>query len=555
MAFLPIAERELRVAARQSRTWWRRVMTTSVGLVLFAFMLMVLGQWRGLNLVGRELFTALSWVGMIYALLSGPLTSADCLSRERRDGTLGLLFLTDLHSYDVVLGKMAAGSLRIVLDLTAVLPVAALPMLMGGVGLGQLAVVALALVNITFLSLAIGTCASAISRSSRSSLAMTLGVLFFLTSGLALVGDAIGGSSRAEPWLFMLSPAYAMAKCVGGLLAGHRWEYWLNMGAMHAFGWMCLAVAGWRTRHSWRDLPASTRAPWLQERFEQWCKGSAAARQAWRRFMLNRNPVGWLEGRDRLQQRMLWGILLAVAIPGAIEHLVHPSNWPDEDWVILWAAFAHYLLCVWIAIQAPRRLADDKESGALELLLCTPLKPAEIVRGCMMILRRRFGRGLLALLALDVFFAYAYYSEHGGWGTFLATPMWQFAICVLVVAPVQAYSLARIGVYEGLAQTTSLRASFMTAWNAGLLPWLSWFAVMLSLQASQRYLLFPQRMTDKIAFGAWVSVHVLVCAICVAYASCRLHWSFRSLAAQAHAIPSWKRWRWGSRRYIARPAV
>src|SRR5215468_1333048 len=73
--------------------------------------------------------------------------------------------------------------------------------------------------------------------------------------------------------------------------------------------------------------------------------------------------------------------------------------WPDEDVAIGWAIWAHYILCLWIAIQAPRRLADDKQSGALELLLCTPLTPREIVRGSMGILRRQFGRGLAGLLA------------------------------------------------------------------------------------------------------------------------------------------------------------
>jgi ABC-type transport system involved in cytochrome c biogenesis permease component len=543
MAFLPIAERELRVAARQSKTWWRRVMTTTVGLVLFVFMLMILGRFRGLNLIGRELFMSLSWVGMIYALLSGPLTTVDCLSSERREGTLGLLFLTDLHSYDVVLGKMAAASLRSVLDLTAVLPLVALPMLMGGVGLGQLAVVALTLVSITFLSLAVATYASALPRSGRSSLAIALGVLFFLTAGLSLVGDAVGVKGQFEPWWYALSPVSAMSKSVGGLLAGHHWEYWLSMGAMNVFGWTCLVLAARRTRHSWRDVPGSARAHRLQEWFEQWRQGSAAARQAWRQFMLSRNPVAWLEGRDRLQQRVLWGILLGVAITGAVGHALHPSAWPDEEFVVVWASFSYYTLCVWIAIQAPRRLADDKEVGALELLLCTPLKPGQIVRGCMVILRRRFGRGLLALIALDLFFAFAYYSEHGGWNEFVRTPLWQCALCVLVVAPVQTYCLARIGVYQGLAETTSLRASFMTAWNAGLLPWISWFAVMLSMTTSQRYLMFPQQITDELAFGAWVSVQMLVCTSCMAYASWRLHWRFRYLAAKAHEIPWWKRWR------------
>jgi ABC-type transport system involved in cytochrome c biogenesis permease component len=542
MPFLPIAERELRVAVHQPRTWWRRVMTTTVGLALFAFMFAVLGQFRGLLFIGRELFAALSWVGMIYALLAGPLTTADCLSRERRDGTLGLLFLTDLRSYDVVLGKMAAASLRIALDLTAVLPLAAIPMLMGGVSLTQVAVVAVAIVTIMFLSLAVGTCASALSSSGRSSLAITLGVLFFLTVGLELLGDAIPINGWAAPWFYMLCPISLMAYSVAGLLRAHRWWYWLNMGGIHLFSWICLVIAAWRIKNSWRDLPASARALRLNARFEMWRKGSATARQAWRRLMMNRNPVGWLEGRDRLQHRMLWGTILLAAITAAITHLVAPSKWPDEDWVILWAIFGHYILCVWIAIQAPRRLADDKESGALELLLCTPVKPAEIVRGSMMILRRRFGRALLALLVLDAFIGLAYFSEHGGWDKFRGGDLWRLAICALVVAPVQAYSLARIGIYEGLVQTTSVRASFMAAWNAGLLPWVSWIAFMLGIETAQRYLRIPRRVTADLAFGAWAGVQLLMCTLCLARASWRLHWSFRSLAAQTPGTRWWKRW-------------
>jgi hypothetical protein len=160
---------------------------------------------------------------------------------------------------------------------------------------------------------------------------------------------------------------------------------------------------------------------------------------------------------------------------------------------------------------------------------------------------------LLALLVLDAFFAYCFCSEHGGWDKFLTTPYWQFAVCVLVVAPLQTYSLARIGIYEGLAQTTSLRASFMTAWNACLLPWISWFAAMLTLETCQRYLILPGRITDTVAFSMWVSVQVFVCGLCTAYAVWRLHRNFRSLAAQARTIPWWKRWPANIRGYLARP--
>jgi ABC-type transport system involved in multi-copper enzyme maturation permease subunit len=543
--FLPIVERELRVAARQPRTWWRRVLTTGVALVLFGFFFWAVGGFTGLSFVGQYLFAVLVALGTVYVLLAGPFATADCLSRERREGTLGLLFLTDLHSYDVVLGKMAAASLYVVLDLIAALPVAALPLLMGGVSLGQLAVVALALVNIMFLSLAIGTCASAQFSSGRSSLAVTVGALILLTFGVAIVGEGLFGvnmTSPAAPYFYMFSPMYAMSRCLGGVFTTPKWDYWLNLGGMHALGWVCLLAASWRTTNSWRDLPTSARQRRWREWFGRWRQGSAVSRLAWRRFMLDKNPVSWLEGRDRLQERLLWQIILAVAILGAVIHLHAPSEWPDEEWVVGWPILAHYVLCMWIAIQAPRRLADDKESGALELLLCTLITPAEIVRGCMLLLWRRFGRVLLALMAVDAFFACAFFSEHGGWGYFRSSHLLELALYALVVFPVQAYSLARTGLYQGLVQATSLRASFVVIWLAGLLPWLVWGAFLMSWSiALNRFRTLPC-ITDQFVFGSWAGAYLLVCGLFLAHASWRLRRNFRALAGQADGRPWWKRW-------------
>src|SRR5262245_43592514 len=120
--------------------------------MVFSFVYLVVGQWGGLSRVGKEIFSGLAVVGMIYALLAGPLTTVDCLSRERREGTLGLLFLTDLRGYDVVLGKMAAAAFDMVLGLTAVLPLLSIPLLMGGVNLTQFTRLVLTLANLTFFS-------------------------------------------------------------------------------------------------------------------------------------------------------------------------------------------------------------------------------------------------------------------------------------------------------------------------------------------------------------------------------------------------------------------
>src|SRR5437762_6345486 len=61
---------------------------------------------------GRYLFRALFGFAFVYCLFIGARLTADCLSEEKRDGTLGLLFLTDLKGYDVVFGKLAATSVN-----------------------------------------------------------------------------------------------------------------------------------------------------------------------------------------------------------------------------------------------------------------------------------------------------------------------------------------------------------------------------------------------------------------------------------------------------------
>ena len=131
MTVLPIVDRELRVAARQRATYWTRLGIASgaifVGLVVF-----VLTSGLAPQQTGRHIFTWLAGSLLGYCLAYGRRATADCLSQEKRDGTLGLLFLTDLKGHDVVLGKLVATSLRGFYGLLAVFPVLAVPLLLGG---------------------------------------------------------------------------------------------------------------------------------------------------------------------------------------------------------------------------------------------------------------------------------------------------------------------------------------------------------------------------------------------------------------------------------------
>src|SRR6266508_1949625 len=138
MTVLPIVERELRVAARKPGTYWMRVLAALVAIVVFTWMILTLFRDNvPSTLHGRFLFRALFTFAFFSCLFIGARVTADNLSEEKREGTLGLLFLTDLKGYDVILGKLVAASLNAFYGLVAIFPVLAIPLLLGGVSPGE----------------------------------------------------------------------------------------------------------------------------------------------------------------------------------------------------------------------------------------------------------------------------------------------------------------------------------------------------------------------------------------------------------------------------------
>jgi hypothetical protein len=95
MTFLPIVERELRVAARRHSTFSMRLVLALAAMAI-GFFLYLARSWQPPQTVAKEIFGGLGALALLYCLASGRRWTADCLSEEKREGTLGLLFLTDL---------------------------------------------------------------------------------------------------------------------------------------------------------------------------------------------------------------------------------------------------------------------------------------------------------------------------------------------------------------------------------------------------------------------------------------------------------------------------
>ena len=240
---LPIVERELRVAARQRSTYWVRL-GIAVGAILVAVLIFVLTFGLPSAQTGRHTFEWLAGIMMLYCLAYGRRATADCLSVEKREGTLGLLFLTDLKGHDVVLGKLVATSVRGFYGLLAVFPVLAIPLLLGGITNGEFWRVVLVLMDTFLFSLAIGILGSALSRDQQRAMAANLTLLLLLH----------GGASGMHVCAGLLRPRAAQASSVAVLLPG-LCLLSLRRRPLHNRPGPLLVVGG---RHPRLDLAADT---------------------------------------------------------------------------------------------------------------------------------------------------------------------------------------------------------------------------------------------------------------------------------------------------------
>src|SRR5687767_2504078 len=170
MTVLPVVVREMSVLARRKSTYWSRAATGLVSLLIMLWLLLVSRAHVTYAEMGTTIFLVLSSLSFAFAVLAGVQATSDSVSEEKREGTLGLLFLTDLRGWDVIAGKLAATSFGAVLALMGIIPMLSLALLLGGVTFAQFGLVAVVLLNTLFLSLALGVFVSTLSENERKAM-------------------------------------------------------------------------------------------------------------------------------------------------------------------------------------------------------------------------------------------------------------------------------------------------------------------------------------------------------------------------------------------------
>jgi hypothetical protein len=239
-----------------------------------------------------------------------------------------------------------------------------------------------------------------------------------------------------------------------------------------------LLSASFLLPRSWQEKSAASRVTgrmgWLQRmRF-----GDAGFRYS-RRWRLNRNPFHWLATRDRWPGRssalVLAGLLL-VWFCFLVGCFSKSGRTKDVSFgVVMFMGYGiHQVLKCLIAIESSRRLSEDYHSGALELLLVTPISVRQILDGQRRALREIFlGPMALALLCNAGLF----------WLIFWANPMkmnnedlWIFCemyLCGAMLLLLDFHALSWIGMDMALSTRRHQRAVFATLARVMLLPWLA----------------------------------------------------------------------------------
>jgi ABC-type Na+ efflux pump permease subunit len=401
MRFLSVADRELRAAARRKRTFVVRWITGLAFFVLLVWLFWAFDVFSNRR-VAPAVFQVYAGVIFFYCLFVGTAQTADCLSSEKREGTLGLLFLTNLNSTDIIAGKLCSSALVTVYGLFAIFPMMALPLLLGGITFAHFWQTVLALLNGILFSVAAGFVASVLCVRQFTAIAVATGLA--LTVGVGLLGaaaivDAVRGPRIWVEALASFCPFYSLISADGSRVFGQN-HYWLSLGlvACLSLGWLVLVTL--RLARTWRDRPKKAGWNWRNVRWQRWRARRSAGRVQFRKRLLDCNPFFWLAGRGRVGApifMLLIVILVAVASFAVTPYFsramrvgggMGPLVGCFFTW--LWTGLAiHALVLYYAAMISSQRLAEDKQTGALELILCTPASERQISRGLWLAFVRR----------------------------------------------------------------------------------------------------------------------------------------------------------------------
>jgi ABC-type transport system involved in multi-copper enzyme maturation permease subunit len=526
MTVLPIVGRELRVASRRRGTWLTRIIAAFLTVAVGAFVLFLAESGERPGDIAARMFKTVAGFLFVYTTIAGPLVTCDCLSEEKREGTLGLLFLTDLKGYDIVFGKLAATSMNTIYGMFAVVPLVAIPILMGGVSSAEFWRVVIVAVSLLMLSLSAGILASSLSRSDHRAM-----LLSFVILGALIFGPAFcslpDSNNPAAPAILVFSPVFGCFGAFDDLYRhpGVKDIFWSSVGMTQVYVWTFLLIALRIVPKSWQETGERFERRGFFATVREVLNGDAQKSASRRRKMLEANPFFWRVARGRAKQFLTWLFVVTAAIVWLSTMPKSYTNFYDPVRDVVIIVLVHAAFKWWMAAESCRHLSDDRRSGGLELLLSTPLNEREIVRGQRRALLNQFGGPVAAVLFGD-FLCLLMALKHGSADE---RNGWLLLYVILGGSLVfDLIALSTVGMWLGLSGRKTNRATISALLRILVLPSVL-FGVALALWAMIAP--NPNDITSTKLAVLWVALCAVTNAVFMASAHGHLQ-QFRAVVAE-----------------------
>ena len=368
----------------QVRFWVAAVAVA--GSVVFLW----LGAMVGSRGIGRVLDQGLCLAGL-YCVMRAPMLTAGALAEERRNGTLGLLFLSGLGPMEVFASKFLSSALVAFTNLLAFFPMLALPFLLGGVSFDTFLATVCGLPTLMLFALSMSLLASALTREEGAAtiLAVTLGVLICgMPPLLHAAQNHFSTGFVARPWWLLLSPAYgaslAWNSFRSGFNPGDLAAFWRNLAVTAGLSIVALAVAAVALKRMWRERDDAFSGGTAFDAI--WRKRRARLAKRW----LEANPFAWLASREWKPCLLGWAVVGGMTTAWLLCWAAWPARWLSVQNFFVTATLLNAALAWLIRHAAAKELGLARQNGAYELLLTTPLEPRQIVEGQLAALREYF---------------------------------------------------------------------------------------------------------------------------------------------------------------------
>lgn len=376
----------------QERAPTRRaaLMRSAYVLALYGAGLLVFASSRDTasGATGREIFVYLAYFQFFLAASLSPALTANAITSEKTAGTLGILFLSQIRSSDIVIGKLLPRLVDLATAILASLPLVLVFLLFGGVSTEEYVQVYLVMTAVALFGASAGIFFSVILRNGGAAIILSYAataLYLFFPKALPQFGS-----------LLYLSPVYTLERlldpnAIGGS-AGVRIAFIpLGFAAAMAVAFVSLSVLCLQ-RFAEADLGGMIRTlfermdPFIERLLPQ--KGIFFESEE-RKYL---NPFTWreLNAKPLAKFRYLFIMMLGYAIVLLLcdlFFLTELTTAPKGAGTAASGFHETYLfvqigfLVLIATVLGAGTITAEKESHALDILLTTPMFPQSYVNG------------------------------------------------------------------------------------------------------------------------------------------------------------------------------